>query len=367
MKVSRQSTSLLTLRSRSWDSWLISPLLIGVGLAVSTLLVGKSVLECDRAVSDQCTITHSNAFNQETRTFPIASLQEAKVETSRRSSGSRSNRTSQVVLLTSDGRVPLSRVYTSGWGKHTRQADQANQFIATPTIARLYLSQDTRWIGAIVMLFFGGGGLVLLLNTKVTTCTFDKSTNQCTLRLVGLTGVNRYQCSLPQILGMRVDLSGQTKAGDDDKPNSRLTIVLKTGETIPLAKIYGGDLAKHESVARQVHEFLRLPLLPPWDASKAALAYTKVALPLMTGGQSQQLAAIAECQQTLHQNPDDVKTYQRLAIALSAQGQKEQAQYLLETGRSRFQSYGEFEKAAHLDYLLTLLKLKAKTHWWESC
>ncbi|PSN12406.1 hypothetical protein C7293_20275 [filamentous cyanobacterium CCT1] len=115
-----------------------------------------------------------------------------------------------------------------------------------------------------------------------------------------------------------------------------------------------------------MHEFLRLPLLPPWDASKAVRAYTKLAMPMFTGGQSQRLAAIAESQQALHQNPDEVEPYQRLAMALSFQGQKDQAKQVLESGRSRFQSYGEFEKAAYLDHMLSLLKLKGKTHWWEA-
>ncbi|PSN07426.1 hypothetical protein C7293_30495 [filamentous cyanobacterium CCT1] len=142
MKVNRQSSSLLTLRSLPWTTWLFCPLFIGFGAMVSTIVVGKSVLECDRNGSTQCTITYSNALNQETRKFPIASLQEARVETSRRR-GRSSGRTSRVVLLTSDGRVPLSREYTFDRSRHSRQVDQANQFIATPTVARL-LSTGTK-------------------------------------------------------------------------------------------------------------------------------------------------------------------------------------------------------------------------------
>ncbi|WP_035984691.1 tetratricopeptide repeat protein [Leptolyngbya sp. KIOST-1] len=364
MKVSRQSANLLTLRSRSWTLWLISPSLVVIGLVVGTVAVGKSVLQCDRATTGQCTLTHSNTFNQKTQTFPITDLEEAEVFSSRNSEG---DSRYLVLLQTNQGSIEFNRGYSDDWFRANNQADRVNRFLQTQTMSRLYLREDNRWLGWLFMLCFSGVGLLMLLNTKVMTCSFDKSANRFSLRLVGLTGSRQYQGSLQQILGMRLDLLSQAREDDDDSIGARLAIVLKNGETIPFAKVYSGDADKLAVVIRQVNDFLRLPPLPAWDAADALKAQTKIALPMVTGGAAQRQTAMAESQQALRQNPDDVEAYQRLATALSMQGKKDQAQQLLETARIRFQSRGDWNQAAYLDYVLGLLRLKGKTHWWEAC
>lgn len=363
MKVSQTSSRQLTLRSVPWTTGLVSILFIAVGLVSAVLFGEKSVLECDRAGVGQCTLSHWNLANSQTRTFAIASLQEAEVDTSKSSDGD----THRVVLLTHEGAVPLTRSYDSNRRKSVRQAAAANRFIQTATMPQLRLGRDRRWVGLLVLFCFSGGGLLLLINTKVATCEFDKSTNRLALRLQGLLGSKSHHYSLQQISGLRVELSQRAASKDDKKePSSRLTIVLKTGEVIPLSKIYAGDTATQAKVARQVHEFLRLPLLPHWDSSQVMLDQTKIALQIMTGGTAQRLATIERCQQTLRQDPNDVEAHHRLAAALSMQGQKDQAKQLLESARGRCQSYGEFEKAAHLDHVLSLLKLKHGVKWWEA-
>lgn len=365
MKVRQTSSRHLTLRSVPWTTGLVGIVFIALGLGVGALFGEKSLLECDRAGAGQCTLSRSNLINSQTRTFAIASLQGAEVNTSNSSDGD----TYRVLLLTSEGAVPLTHVYDSNWSKSARQADEANRFIQTPTMPSLRLGRDRRWVGGLIMFFFSGGGLYLLIKTKVATCEFDKSTNRMALCLQGLLGSESRQYALQQILGLRVELSQKANPEDDDDekgPSSRLTLVLKTGEVIPLSRIYTNDTAEQEEVARQVHEFLRLPLLPQWNVFQVVLDQGKIALPLITGGAAQRLAAIEACQQTLRQDPNDVEAYQRLATALSMQGQKDQAKQLLESARGRCQSYGEFDQAAHLDHVLSMLKLKDNDKWWES-
>lgn len=366
MKLSQRSSQQLTLRLSSWQGWLLSALFMAVGVGGLVWMSEKAVLDCDRATTGQCTLTRGGFFNQQSRRFAVASLRAAEVDTSEDSDGNGSYR---VLLITDGETMPLTRAYNSNFHKNTRLATRANQFIQTPTQPTLSLAYDRRWVGLFMLFCFGGVGLLMLLNSRVATCEFDKSTNRFALRLWGLLGSDSRQYPLQQLLGVRVelfqDLNADSAKTKRDGISSRLTLVLKNGEVIPLEKMYAGNSIEQEKLARQVHGFLRLPMLPQWNASQVVLDQGKVALPLITGGVAERLATIETCQQTLRRDADNVDAHQQLATALSMQGQKDQAKQLLEAARSRCQGYGEFDKAAHLDHVLTLLKLKGKTNWWD--
>ncbi|MGF1518732.1 MAG: tetratricopeptide repeat protein [Nodosilinea sp.] len=366
MKISQTSSQRLTLRLSSWQGWLMSSLFMVVGVVGLVWMSEKAVLECDRATTGQCTLTRGGFFNQQSRSFAVASLRAVEVDANEDSDGNGSYR---VLLITDGGNLPLTGAYNSNLYKNSQLADQTNRFLQTPTQSTLSLAYDRRWVGLLVLFCFGGVGLLMLLNSRVATCEFDKSTNRFAIRLWGLLGSDSRQYPLQQLLGLRVELFQDLNADSADTKrdgiSSRLTLVLKNGEVMPLEKMYAGNSIKQAKLARQVHGFLRLPMLLQWNASQVVIDQGKIALPLITGGVAQRLATIETCQQTLRQDSDNVDAYQQLATALSMQGQKDQAKQLLESARGRCQSYGEFDKAAHLDHVLILLKLKGKTNWWD--
>lgn len=391
MKISRQSADRLTLRSLSWTTWVMSGVLMGVGLGTGALLMGRSTFDCDRTQSDQCTITHDYLLRYRTESFPLVTLQGAEVQTA---PASDSNDTYRLLLLTREGPVPFTQSFSSNWSRYTSQANQVTRFVQTPSQPQVRLHQDSRWLGLLVLLSFGGVGLLMLINNKVVTGEFNKSTNTFTLCQWGLTGVNRYSIPLQQIAGLRAEFTqgGHERSSrelstkelnvkvakpfiaqdyaaddsDDDTCSARLSIVLKNGAAVPLTRVYAGDPERQEQYARQISEFLRLPPLPAWNASAVIRQQVKIALALLTGGKEKQRTAVQTSQTTLRQDHFNVEAYQRMATALSMLDKKDAAKRLLETARARCQSQGEFDKAAHLDHVLALLRLKDRSKWWDA-
>lgn len=348
MKVSRTARR-LRLRSQAWQTWWVSLVCFGAGAMGWLLLAQTSELRCDRSLTSQCQLTHRRPRQTTTHQFSIASLREATLDID----FDDGDTLYRVLLVTDEETLPLSSLYTSNGGGQRRRVNQINQFLQTPTDPSLRLRQDTRWLGLVFLGAFGFGGLLLLLSNRTIDCTFDKDTNQFSLRLWGLRGATTHQHPLSNLLGMRVEQST-----DKDTDTSRLTVVLKTGEAIPLSIVYTGTFEAHASLARQVQEFLRLPPLTPWNSSSMTAAQAKLALDLMVGGQAKRQATMADCRARLRHDPFHLESHQGLASALVMEGQKDEAKRLVETARAQAQRLGESTVAAQLDHLLELLKLK---------
>ena len=73
--------------------------------------------------------------------IPMGELQRAEVEVNEDSDGD----TYRVVLITENGRIPLSEVYSSGERGKRARANQINAFLSNPEQMSLRIQQDHRW------------------------------------------------------------------------------------------------------------------------------------------------------------------------------------------------------------------------------
>lgn len=325
--------------------WLMGGVFTTVGLAVGLTLGGETTLECDRTLpSAQCQITSSSWIETHTQTLPVNQMLGAEVESSHSSDG---GYTYRVVMLTQEGRVPLTDVYSSGMTHYSDQAKQINQFLQNPDQPHLRLRQDNRWWGLLFLVAFGGGGLAILFGFgKIVTCEFDKTLGQLMLTRQGLLGGPRQQqYSLRQIVGARVE-----RSHGSDGDTFRSALVLQSGEGIPLTSYYSSGRAKEERTVACISTFLGLSAGEPTiETGAVAVAQVGDVLSMVIGGKSKRQETIADCENQIRQDPYNADTYYTLAMALMMQGEKSQARQALETGRARCMRRGDEASAQRLD------------------
>ncbi|NES01151.1 MAG: hypothetical protein F6J86_46595 [Symploca sp. SIO1B1] len=143
-------------------------LLMGAGGITLLLFVNLTTLECKRLEAatnqGQCQLTSNGVLGSDVTTIPIKSLQGAKLK---RSSGS-SRTTYRIELLTAEGTVPVTNVYSSGIASKQRQVEQIRSFVEDPTQNSLNIKQDNRWMGYLFGVTFGGVGVLFVLSAIVT-------------------------------------------------------------------------------------------------------------------------------------------------------------------------------------------------------
>ncbi|NEQ70220.1 MAG: hypothetical protein F6K21_32960, partial [Symploca sp. SIO2D2] len=96
-------------------------------------------------------------------TIPIKSLQGAKLKGS-----SGRGTTYRIELLTAEGTVAVTGVYTSGRRSKQQQVEQIRSFVEDPTQVSLNIKQDSRWIGYLFGVAFGGVGVLFVLSALIT-------------------------------------------------------------------------------------------------------------------------------------------------------------------------------------------------------
>ncbi|MBD0335605.1 MAG: hypothetical protein ICV62_08955, partial [Cyanobacteria bacterium Co-bin13] len=310
--------------------------------------------ECSRTAAAQCELVQSSPLGSRSRTFPIASLQQAGVETHRNSDG---DYTYRVVLTTDQGLVPLTNAYSSGNGFHQNRAAQINQFIQTPTASSLRIHQDDRWLGLLFLLLFSGSGIALTLFVgKVVTCDFDKGMGQLTFTQRGLLKTETIRHPLHHLVGVTLQRSSGSKGGY----TYRVAMVLKSGETLPLTSYYDSGKRDKEKTADTIRSFLGLSASPDWhEDPTVTLTQVGNVMNLVVGGKGKRQETIADCQNQIRQDPYNADAYYTLAMALVMQGEKEHARQILEAGRVRCMQNGEAEKALRLDQAIQQFGLKA--------
>ncbi|MBD2257039.1 tetratricopeptide repeat protein [Pseudanabaena sp. FACHB-2040] len=353
MRVVRQTSTQLTLRLVPWLLWLMGGIFTGAGLMVWLALGGETVFECTRTAPAQCELTQSNPLGSRSRTFSLAGLQQAEVETHRNSDG---DHTYRVVLTTDQGVVPLTNAYSSGNGFHQNRAAQINQFIQSPAAASLRIHQDDRWIGLLFLVLFSGTGLALMLVVgKVVTCDFDKSMGQLTFTKRGLLGAETVQHPLHHLVSVTLQRSSGSKGGN----TYRLALGLKTGETLPLTSYYDSGKRDKEKTANAIRSFLGLSASRDWhEDPMMTLAQVGNVMNLVVGGKGKRQETIANCQNQIRQDPCNADAYYTLAMALVMQGEKEQARQVLEAGQTRCMQNGDQEKALRLNQAIGQFGLK---------
>ncbi|NER49594.1 MAG: hypothetical protein F6J86_25545 [Symploca sp. SIO1B1] len=142
-------------------------LLMGGGGIALLFFVDLTTLECKRLEPStnqgQCQLTSNGVLGSDVTTIPIKSLQGAKLKGS-----SGRGTTYRIELLTAEGTVAVTGVYTSGRRSKQQQVEQIRSFVEDPTQVSLNIKQDSRWIGYLFGVAFGGVGVLFVLSALIT-------------------------------------------------------------------------------------------------------------------------------------------------------------------------------------------------------
>lgn len=146
-----------------------------VGLAVMLFLGQMVTLTCVRSQPPPgyCTLRSANMVSARETIIPITDLRGASLDISYGDDGE----TYRVLLQTSDGSLPMTGYYSSGFKAKQRAVDQVNSFLMYDTMQTLYVKSDDRiWIAIFSGIFAGCGALVLTLALlKVIRDTRERS------------------------------------------------------------------------------------------------------------------------------------------------------------------------------------------------
>jgi len=154
-----------------FDQFFKGLLLMGAGGITLLLFVNLTTFECKRLEAatnqGQCQLTSNGVLGSDVTTIPIKSLQGAKLDQSNRSS-SGGRATYRIELLTAEGTVPVTNVYSSGIANQRQQVEQIRSFVEDPTQISLNIRHDDRWFGYLLGVAFGGVGVLFVLSALIT-------------------------------------------------------------------------------------------------------------------------------------------------------------------------------------------------------
>ena len=128
------------------------------GVSVAAFLPEKASLKCDRG-SQRCLLENGAWVGQSTNSFPIETLQGARLERNR---GRRSS-TYRVILNTSMQPLRFNQIASSGVDPKQNVIDQVNAFVQNPQQRSLHVQQDERFLPFLLGAGFAIAGIYLLI------------------------------------------------------------------------------------------------------------------------------------------------------------------------------------------------------------
>ncbi|MEH2276174.1 MAG: hypothetical protein V7K40_15645 [Nostoc sp.] len=251
MKILHKTENLLTLRLRPVRVWILGGILAAAGFSVIAIFAQVTTFTCTRIEPTNCKLVTSGLLASKPKEFSLNMLQGAKVEES--SNDSHGNSTYRVVILTSNGEVPFTSYFDSDHSKKETIVSHITNFISNPKITSLTEKQDDRlWMYLIGGIFVSGGVITLL--TRVVTCVFDKTLDILTVKQQGLSGTKFLEHRLSEIK----DVIVEEKSTTNHSSNYRVTIVLVSGDRLPLTSYYSSDRTSKQETASCIKSFLNL-------------------------------------------------------------------------------------------------------------
>jgi hypothetical protein len=257
MQITEQTPTTLALQTNAGGFGCL-PLLFGVpflvsGLAVMLLLGKLTTLDCKRVEPTQvaCNLTSAGLLGKQTTSIPAGQLQGADVGVSRGDDGD----TYRVILVTKTmSIIPLTGVYSSGYGGKRQKADRINAFVNDSSQMSLTIQQDDRWFAYIfggIFTLVGGISIMSMIMVKLPRVyVFDKKSGYLYVTFRSLIQSETKQFRLRDIQSAQV-----VESTDSDGDKSLQTqLNLRSGNPMQLQVF--GDSTKHHAIAQAINTFL---------------------------------------------------------------------------------------------------------------
>lgn len=231
------------------------PLLLLLLLLTTFVFGSLSSLVCDRSAGSalvSCQLTTSGLFGRRVQQLSPGQLQGADLEFS---DDSNSGRLYRVVLLTAQGRWPLTRTYTADKLEQLGQVNAINTFLQNSAFPSLTLRQDNRLTTKPVGMLFLAFPLVLLVIGTVlyqapVYYSFDKTLNRVCLETKGLLRKSTTELQLTDIANAQLM---ETK-DDHGIKTYEICLILTTSDRLPLE--FSGSPSEFDEVVRIINHFL---------------------------------------------------------------------------------------------------------------
>ncbi|MCG5062228.1 MAG: hypothetical protein KA714_30740 [Limnoraphis sp. WC205] len=269
MKIVQQTPTLLKLKLNRYYLHFLRQLLFFIplffipfsltGILILSTSFRQAILECTRSQPTQnnCKLTSISLFEKQITSTDLEQLQSAEVEVSVVDNMDMY----RVILLTKNGKIPLTNVASSGTDI-PGYANQINAFLADPEQMSLEITSPATTelllplvFGGVFLLIGGGGIVFYLIKFNQTSCTFDKVSGKMHLQQRNFFISKQENVMLDEIKNVKID----EEITSDDKTLYLIKLLLKSGSFITLRA--QGSQAEHYKIAETISQFLDIKFL----------------------------------------------------------------------------------------------------------
>ena len=256
MNVTEMTDTRLVIHGKGTGRWLVifGSIFALVGVIMFVLFGQSATLRCNRDWQPKvCRIERRLLGLVPIKTIELSSLSSAYVDESRDDDG---DLTYRVMLVTGEGRVPLTGSLSSGYSSKADMVAEISTFLEDREQRTLEVTQSGT-MGALFSLIFvlvGGGVILGGINTMGLSWILDKRLDVVVKerRAWGRTKAEQYPLRL--VTGARVGESHDSDGGS----TYRVELLMASGETLPLTTFYtSGRKGKAETVAA-IRQFLEV-------------------------------------------------------------------------------------------------------------
>ncbi len=184
-----------------------------------------------------------------------AALLEAKLDTNKDSSLFDRYR---ILLIADKDNVPFRESYTyksdPSYQNLVAIASQINSFIAHPLQNSLIIEQNEKDLGYVgwgICVFFSLITFLVLTVSPYVTCSFDRELNLVTIERRNLFGKKVLEDKISNIIAVKVE-----EQSDTESSTYRLTLMLASGEKLPLRYFFTSGWQEKQLFANQIQNFL---------------------------------------------------------------------------------------------------------------
>jgi hypothetical protein len=246
------SATQLVLQNRIIFVWIFGFVMISFGVVVLFMLGGKNTIICSRSgkQAGKCQIISSSLLVSHTTQLALKDLQGAELDVS----SSSDSDTYRVVLLTTQGKMPLTSYYGSSSGSQQSVVEQVNAFLKDPALKSLLTTQDEGALPFIIaLLMVGFGILIIFFFGRPMTYDFDKASGLLTVTHTNLNNASEHEYPLHDIKGVTIDTSYSGRSG-----TYRVVLLMADGVRLPMTTFLSSGLKDKQLAAAAIKEFLGL-------------------------------------------------------------------------------------------------------------
>ncbi|MBA2661167.1 MAG: hypothetical protein H0U74_02645 [Bradymonadaceae bacterium] len=251
MKVLENNDERLVMREVPIALWLFGLMFLVSATFIFFFMYQVTTLQCQRVQGAQheCQLVYAGLLSTTEEVIGRGELKRAAVYTSR---GDDSD-TYRVELQIGDRIVPMTSYTSSGHQSKADTVNQINDFLDSPTIETLEVSQGNRVLAWIMFTVFGGIGATMLLRmASVLNLVIDVEKKQLKLRWVGLLKFKQQELALNDVVEAKVEQS----SGSKGKSVYRVVLTLSNGSFVPLRTYSSSGSEAKQHAADAINAYL---------------------------------------------------------------------------------------------------------------